>query len=455
MKIRVMLLVALSPTFGFANAGAYTSGPKSNGALGTFHGENVDSIEMRAEDLRIDLHIESGHIEVEYTLHNPGDAVVVESGFPCTTLVPVGSDEGGEKKKRAAKATPPLRHFTAELDAQKLECKVVAEETAPEDASPVPPTAPDSFRAVPYWYTFKLPFAKGQSRTLRMRYDTDYYFQETFVSEDGQAAPETLTYLFSTAAIWKGPIGKGKVTINAIGVPADNVQLNLPKRFHRKGNVWTWTFKNFEPGLADDLVISTWPAQETFPRSIAKTDSDDEGPRGNFVHGENRWQLEHRDFAVTATSTLDPTINGAGTVSYEADNLIAAARDLCWAEGAQGDGVGEGLTLNLRVPRRVSHLAIRNGYVKSGVEALYYQNGRVAEFAVSINGGKPFTASIPDERLARRFYLLPLPSDTGDVKTIELTIQKTYPGTAGEDTCISAIHLVTPLAKDPKVKPAR
>ncbi len=455
MKILVVLLVALSPTFGFANAGAYTSGNKSNGALGTFHGQNVEQIEMRAEDLRIDLHIESGHIEVQYTLHNPGDAVIAEAGFPCTALVPNDLEEAGGKKKPAARVAPPLRNFTAELDGQKLDSPIVAEEIAPDDASPAPSDGLDRFRAVPYWYTFKLPFEKGQSRTLRVRYDTDYYFQTTSISDDGQTAPETLTYLLSPAAIWKGPIGKGKVTITAIGVPADNVDLNLPKRFHRKGNMWTWTFKNFEPGLADDLVISTWPAQENFPRSIAKDDSDEEGPRGNFVHLENRWQLEHRDFAVTATSNLEPTINGAGTISYEASNLIGTARDVCWAEGVAGDGVGEGLTLALRVPRRVSHIAVRNGYVKSDAEALYYQNGRVAEFAVSINGGAPFTATVPDERLTRRVYLIPLPANVGDVKTIDLAIQKTYPGTADDDTCLSSIYLVTPLPKDPKIKPAR
>ena len=117
--------------------------------------------------------------------------------------------------------------------------------------------------------------------------------------------------------------------------------------------------------------------------------------------------------------------------------------------------MGESLTLTLRVPRKVSALEVQNGFVSARNESLYTRNGRVAELAVSINEGKAFTVALADEALARRYQVIPLPSDAGEVKTIRLTIQKVYPGTKDEDTCLSGLRLITPLTKEPKIMPAR
>jgi len=446
MKLLLLLLAVTFPSLALANAGGYLGGNKSNGALGAFHAENAGEIEMQTEDLRIDLHIESGHVEVEYTLHNPGKAITAEVGFPCVALQPKDSEVEAKPGE-----TPPLRSFSAELDGKKLDFRVVAEPAAPVDFAQNSVVA-GRVRSVPYWYTFKLPFKEGQSRTLRVRYDTRYYVSETSVSEDVVTAPETLTYLFSTAAVWKGPIHQGKVTINALGVPAEQVKLNLPKRFHRDGNVWTWTFQDFEPGLADDLIISARPSETRYWRSIADAGFSEKSPNAEFVRIGNEWHIEHRDFSVAATSTLPP----ADGFSYDANNLLRPSETACcWAEGAKGNGVGESLTLALRVPRRVSAIEVQNGFVSARNESLYARNGRVAELAVSINGGKPFTAALADEALARRYQVIPLPANAGEVKTIRLTIQKVYPGTKDEDTCLSGLRLITPLAREPKIMPAR
>jgi hypothetical protein len=462
MKPLALVLAASFPTFALANGGGYIAGTKNNGALGAFQPKNAEQIEMQTEDLQIDLRVEHGHVDVVYTLHNPGKAVTAEVGFPCTALAEAPGEEDGSKKSGPWPATPPLRNFTVELDGQKIDSKTVrntaGEKKMPksEAADPLNPEEYGNYRYVPFWYTFKLPFASGQNRKLHVSYDTEYYLSSGSVSDDSHSRPETFTYLFSTAAVWKGAIGEGKVTIRAAGVPADDVKFNLPKRFHREGNTWTWNFKNFEPGLADDLVISAWPEELSYGRPIAQAANEGElPPQGDFVKVGKKWSLHHHDYTATASSTLAPTKSGDEEITYEAANVADGDPGSCWAEGAKGPGVGESLTLKLRIPRKVSAISVRNGYAKWEKEELYYKNGRVAEFAVSINGGKPFTATIPDERLERRGHLIPIPEDVGEVKTITLTIQKVYPGSAYEDTCISDIELITPLEKEPKITQAR
>jgi hypothetical protein len=452
-------LAVTFPTLAFANGGGYLAGTKNNGALGAFVPKNAQQIEMQTEDLHIDLHVEHGHVDVVYTLHNPGKAVTAEVGFPCTALATAPGEEEKPRKSAPWKATPPLRNFTVELDGQKIDSKTVrnteGERKVPKKE--ITEVLDDGeYRYVPFWYTFKLPFEGGQSRKLHVSYDTEYYLSSGSVSEDFHTSPETFTYLFSTAAVWKGAIGEGKVTIRADGVPADGVKFNLSKRFHREGDTWTWDFKNFEPGLGDDLVISAWPEQVGYGRPIVQAALPDGSfPEGDFVRVGKKWALHHRDYTATASSTLASTKKGDEEIKYEAANLADNDPSTCWAEGVQGPGIGESVTLTLRIPRKVSAISVQNGYCSDANESLYTKNGRVAEFAVSINDGKPFTAVIPDERLTRRGHLIPVPEDVGEVKTIKLTIQKVHAGSAYEDTCVSGIDLITPLEKEPKITQAR
>ena len=461
MKIAAFLLAALIPCIASANGGGYLYGTASNGSLGLFQPKNAGQIEMLTEDLRIDLHIEHGHVEVEYTLRNPGKAVTAEIGFPCKAAAALVIDENN-KKREEGETTPPLRNFTPELDGQKLDWRTFRDKAGQKDFPTPKLRGPDGpYRQVPFWYVFKLDFADGQTRKLRVTYDTNYFGITGSISDDAETTAETLTYLFSTAAVWKGPIRTGKVVVKAVGVPADQVKFNLPKRFTRSGDSWTWEFKNFKPGLGDDLNVAVHPARAEFGRVLPDSKpADEDGGRGNgatFTRIGKSWELSHHDYTATATSELPPTkIAGEEEeTTYAAQNVADGNPETAWVEGAKGSGVGESITLALRVPRKVAFVGIRNGYCKGEDDSLYLKNGRVAEFAVSVNGAAPFTAAIPDERLTRHLLRIPLPSGTGEVKTIKLTIQKVYPGSKFEDTAVSDIELIAPLEKAPKIQPAR
>ena len=74
-----------------------------------------------------------------------------------------------------------------------------------------------------------------------------------FASDDGSISAATFSYTLSSAAIWKGPIKNGKVTLIVDTLYLDEFQIEPRDRFARKGNKFTWSFKSLEPTAATIL----------------------------------------------------------------------------------------------------------------------------------------------------------------------------------------------------------
>lgn len=432
------LPLACSATLAFAqsplraNVGGYNYGVYQSGSAGApstdvlklFEPKNIDQVEMQTEKLNIDLHVEYADVTVEYTLHNPGQAVSVEAGFPFTNIDQEGSS--------VWKATG-VQNFQFIVDGKPIATREIdGTPSESPNSREVGPMEAFGARLIGHWQIFKIDFKKGQTRTAKVSYTVRYAGSEIGTTNDIGIDEDTLTYLFSSAALWKGPIKEGTVTIRAVTADPDLIKLNLASRFQRFDRLWQWNFKDFEPTLADDLQIVVRPATSR---------------RDDYHFGsEGKWESRAYDYDITASSTLEG--------KYGAENLKLNYESTGpWAEGAADDGLGESLTLTLNKARKISAIGIINGFAES--EALYRANNRVAEFAVSINGGKPFTAEIPDERLEREYFRISLPKDTPAVKTIKLVIQKIYPGAKYRDTCVTRIQLVTPLSKEPKFQPSR
>jgi len=445
-RFLVLALVILLPGHLLANVGGYTNGVGKSGDLTAFHPKNAEHIEMQTEDLQIDLLTESARVRVEYQLHNPGRSTEVVVGFPYEYATFAPRDDS----KPSERIHPSLPNFKAFFDEKPVAVTIVAEKTV--QVSLTSSAFPFSGRQIPYWYTFKLKFPGKESRTLRIEYHAPYHVSEMSVSDDNKVEPSTFAYSLSSAAVWKGPIQRGKATIRAVGVPPEFVQLNLAKRFQKSGSQWSWEFTNLEPTKDDDLIVLAHPGYQSKLRTSAgKHDGPGDGPteRVEFRDTDGKWSMRHRQYSISASSTHP----NDGELSYAAENVKTGSIGSAWVEGAEGDGLGESLELTLKPARRLSHLAIRNGLCKS--ESHYFANGRVAELAISINGKPPFLAAIPDEFLSRNLYEIPLPKDAPEVRTLKLTIQKVYRGSKYADTCIDSIALVTPLSKPPKLEPTR
>ncbi len=452
------------PILARANFGGYEAGNASTGnvqplerAETTFRPAGLEQVEMQSELLQISLHVEAADVEINYTLHNPGDkAVNVTAGFPTASqdMTHAGDSQGAGQAHRDPRDVTDYHLY---VDGKELPSKLEAQARAKADATEEYPQPGGGYTTpVPYWFVSTVAFKPGESHAVRIRYQAQYRNAEGSVSDDAQVAPTTLTYQLSTAAGWKGPIGKGRVVIAADTVDADAVKIRPEGRFKREGRAFVWEFSDLKPTLADDLTVQVREGYETYPPDYAVAKDRPEGIKRDSdehvgyyeVHpgGAAYWvnQLYH----VTATSTLDPKL-------YGPENVLQASPEpiLTWAEGVPGDGVGEGLDLTLDRPMRLHALGIVNGFCKS--RELYHANNRVAELSVSLNGEKDFAVTIPDELLVREQYWFPLNGYDKPVKTVRLRINKVYPGTKYQDTCIAEIVLKAKLSKTPKLGPVR
>lgn len=423
-----------------ANGGGYSKGTVSTSA---FRPIGVDQVEMISERLEIDLHMEYADIRVEYVLHNPGRKVTVECGFPAVRstdrhfMLPPGL-----KEENAAKPEM-LEDFSISADGKGLKASILADNARLRGSD----DSKTGVSELTSWHVVKIPFAEGQTRIIKAGYRNPYYNSTHHVSDDSMQSAPTLTYAFSAAALWAGPIKQGTVIINATAVDPAGVRMNHPKRYVLEKGRWTWSFTDFEPTLEDDLVVETRPGRHSFGRES-----------GHYVAEGGEWKddglkgaqwMAYQNFTATASSTLkEPD----GT-EHVAENVADWNRGNAWVEGRQDHGVGESLTLTLTKPVKVSRVGIVNGYAKS--RDLYHANNRVKRFLVSVNGGKTSPVDLPDEFLQQEHFWFDLPKTTEPVKTIRLEIASIFPGTRYSDTAISHIVLMQLLSKGPKIQPAR
>jgi hypothetical protein len=452
--IPLLAVAATSPLF--ANGGGYIAGVKSTGP---FRPVNVENVEMVSEKLNIELQGKSALVSIVYELKNPGKAVTVEMGFPCSVAMKVDRDDNGKVIK-----TPPLPQlegFSLTADGAAVKSELM------KDHAKLPGDAPEnkvdewySERIVTGWQVVKVPFAAGQTRTVAVKYRNPYFSQVDSMSNKVDTSAPSMRYLFSAAGLWSGPIKSGEVTVRATGVDPDVVSLSHAKRFKRTGNVWKWSFTDFEPTLQDDLEIiagehefSQWTESETGGITyIMRGKSRDL----NELEKSGRWFFHSKEYTATASSTLRPD----GPHTYGPENLNDNQRESTWAEGAEGDGVGESLTLTMNQPQKVTRLFIHNGYPD---KALFFQNNRVKKLAVSVNGGEPFMAELEDGRMTSQMAeeilddtsWINLPKSTGPVETVKLTIKEVYRGTKFQDTCIGGVTVETQLTKAPPIFPSR
>ena len=125
-----------------------------------------------------------------------------------------------------------------------------------------------------------------------------------------------------------------------------------------------------------------------------------------------------------------------------------------WCEGANGDGVGESITLGAKRPLPLYGILIRPGYWDYGDDKVWKKNNRVAALEITLNDEQTFTETIPDE-MFQEPYLIRVRDYTKPVNKIKLVIKGVHRGTQFRDTCISLVELRAPLAKKPEVHGAR
>lgn len=438
MKLLPLLPLACAFAVGnlHANGGGYSKGTVSTSA---FRPIGVDQVEMISERLEIDLHMEYADIRVEYVLHNPGKKVMVECGFPAVRSTDSSLMEPPGLKEEAKARPEMLENFGISADGKDLKVSILADSARLRGGG----DGTTGVSELTSWHVVKIPFVEGQTRIIKASYRNPYHSNIQYVSDDSFEGSPSLTYAFSAAALWAGPIKQGTVIINATAVDPAKVRLSHPKRYVPEDGRWTWSFTDFEPTLEDDLVVKTRSSRHSFGGYVA------EG--GEWVENKLKgaqW-LGYQDYTAAASSELKEPDGRL----HLAENVTDWGRDTAWVEGRPDHGIGESLTLTLVKPSKVHRVGIVNGYAKS--RELYDANNRVMQFLVSVNGGKAFPVELPDEFLQQERFWFDLPKTTEPVKTIRLEIAAIYPGTRYSDTAISNIVLAQLLSKEPKIQPAR
>jgi hypothetical protein len=424
-----------------ANGGAWQTGVLGTGSASASNQNRKTDVTIEDERLKIDLHPEYAAVEVHYRMHNTGPKVEQEFFFPV---------ERWGKNPDADTKGADIGHYEISVDGRELKWTNVLgpKEEGSEIASGQ--FWQQNVSTMKSWKKSVIPFGRNQTREVTVRYRANYAENDESVSDDSHISDATFAYSLSPAATWKGPIGKGKIEINILHPEPEDVSIEKPKERFQKINDthYEWTFENLKPSLADDIRIIAHSKYDKYPTGYSEEELTS---RAAYVLKDHQYFLDHTDYDATASSTLA----AQGKHNYDVVNIKAdPTREVQspWAEGVEGDGIGESITLNVKRPLPLYGILIQPGYYDD--KEPWLKNNRVAALEITLNDEHTFTENIPDE-LFERPYLIRVRDYAKPINKIKLVIKGVHRGTQFRDTCISLIKLRAPLTKKPEVHGAR
>src|SRR5882724_7225809 len=469
----------------FANGGAWQTGVRATGNVSASDKDRHTDVTIENENVKIDLHREYAAVDVHYRIHNTGPKVQQDFFFPVehwgknvtadaeikesniehyrisvdgkelkSTNVAGPKEESSETKEATSQAneesgeTKEENSETKEEDSEGEEESNEADEEGDETTSG--PLWQEELSTIKSWKKSVIPFEKNQAREVVIHYDARYEQRNESVSDDSHYSNATFAYSLSPAATWKGPIGKGKIEINILHPEPEDVSIAKPKeRFKKISDAhYEWNFENLKPTLAEDIRIVAHSKYASYPTGYSEEEVE---RRASYVIRGNQYFLDHRNYDATASSTLAPH----GKHHYEVENIKGRSQEGSpWAEGVEGDGIGESITLNVKRRLPLYGILIEPGYWDPGNDNAWKKNNRVAALEITLNNERTFTETIPDETF-QKSYLIRVRDYTKPVIKIKIVIKGVHRGTQFRDTCISFVELRAPLSKKPEVHGAR
>ena len=460
-------LFVLPDTWLLANGGAWQTGVPLTGNAAASDEKRSTNVTIEDEKLGIDLHQEFAAVEVRYQMKNTGTQVEQDFFFPVERWAEGDGEDAGT-------AQLDLEGYTITADGAELKWENV--EAKGEKPKPIKDDRWEFEAGTRLWKKSTIPFAQGQTREIAVRYRSPYAANESAVSDDGHVTEAYFRYSLSPAATWKGPIAKGKITLTYTLPKPEEVVISKPKDRFKKTSEgrFEWSFQNLKPTLADDIKIIVHPAYDTYAASAENaTQTEEQASLAEYVFEGKHYYLQHTDYDAVASSTLpsepaptpdpakspsddDSGMEPEGNRNYDVKNIKGLTIGN-WAEGVEGDGIGENITLTVHRPLPLDAIMFRSGYHdrfydRKGEE--WAKRNRVAELEITLNGEHTFVAAIPDERFIG-LYPIPVRGYAKPVTTVKLVIKGVHRGTGPHDTCISQVSLRAKLAQKPKYKQSR
>lgn len=472
LPLAVLALALLGPSQASANGGGYRFGLEFTGSVAPFQATGTESVTILDEDLDIALGRRSAAVTVRYQMRNgTGQPVTVRFGFPVEVArgaemyeSPPKEDQGYPAYRREKQQELPQRlvDYTVSVAGAPVRSEFLVEPFATGKVKPFPGS--EVLKNVAGWMVSEVTFPSEGELPVEIRYSAEYIREGYSVSEDLDAKPDTFVYRLSTGAVWKGPIAKGRVTLRADGIAADEVEIKAPRsRFKRSGDQWTWAFQDLEPTLADDITVYPAPGfQEVNDYAEEKLGYL------SFLGRSGLWGRSHQHFAARASSTLasdagftygpehlseDPsrgvwTVDGQSSGTGEWRSVTKGN----WCEGVPGPGAGEWIEVTPKRPAPMLGLSIAPGINSYKQPALFKANGRPSRVEIVLNGEHRFAASLGDSPYAQ---FIPVLGYAKPVKTVRITMVEVRPGERYQDACISQVILYDRLPKKPELRGAR
>jgi hypothetical protein len=451
----------------FGNGGAWQAGIPATGNASASKNDQHTDITIENELLKIDLHPEYADVTVRYRMHNTGPKVQQDFFFPVERWGRIQTaDEDREsddinryqisvdgKELKSTNVAGPTEERTVETREATSEAKEESSETEePAGETTSGDIWQEKVSIIKSWKKSVIPFERNQTRDVTIHYKTRYAENDESVSDDLHIGDATFAYSLSPAATWKGPIGKGKIEINILHPEPEDVSIQKPKdRFKKISDTrYEWDFENLKPTMADDIRMVAHSKYDSYTTGFSEEDAT---KRVSYVLKEHQYFLDHTDYDATASSTLA----AQGKHNYDVVNIKGdPTRETFspWAEGVEGDGIGENITLNVKRSLPLYGILIQPGYYDYGNKEPWLKNNRVAALEVKLNDERTFTETIPDE-IFQRPYLIRVRDYTKPVTKIKMVIKGVHRGTQFRDTCISLVKLRAPLGKKPEVHGAR
>jgi hypothetical protein len=463
-------VTAISPLLG--NGGAWQTGVPVTGNAAATDQKKTTNVTIEEENLTIDLHQEFAAVEVRYRMKNTGGQVDQDFFFPV--------ERWAESEEEAGNTLTDLEGYSISADGAELKFDTVDAKGEKPKAEKDAAGWGDFKPGTRLWKKSVIPFGERATEEIVIRYRSPYAANQSSVSDDSHSTDLYFRYSLSPAATWKGPIGKGKITINYLHPRPEEISIVKPKdRFKKVTDTQVaWEFQNLKPTLAEDMKIVVHPAYDTYPaRGEYAASYEEQKFRSEYVVVQkSRYFVQHSDYDAVASSTRNPdpapspsptptataspsesptdsTSEAEADRSYDVNKIKGLSWENPWAEGAEGDGLGESIMLTVHHPLPLDAIMIMPGF-KSEDKTLWTKNNRVAELEITLNGEHTFTAAIPDEQFSD-LYPIPVRGYTKPVNAVKLVIKRVHPGTGSHDTCISQVQLRGKLSQKPKIQGAR
>src|SRR5213076_1366220 len=395
LSLAIALLIAGISTL-LANGGAWQTGVPGTGSASASDKSRKTDVAIEDENLKINLHPEYASVEVRYRMHNTGPKVEQEFFFPVERW---GKNPDADTDTKSA----DVGQYQITVDGKKLPVTKVSGPKKEASETTSGQFWQENISTIKSWKRSVIPFNQNQTREVVIDYRAKYAENDESVSDDSHISDATFAYSLSPAATWKGPIGKGKIEINILHPEPEDVSIEKPKeRFKKISDThYEWDFENLKPSLADDIRIVAHSKYDSYPTGYSEEELNS---RASYVIRGNQYFLDHRNYDATASSTLAPQ----GKHHYEVENIKAdPQREVAspWCEGANGDGVGESITLGAKRPLPLYGILIRPGYWDYGDDKVWKKNNRVAALEITLNDEQTFTETIPDEMFQEPYLI--------------------------------------------------